>query len=670
MRHLIKIMTAFALLVLSSACKDPNAAPQEKVEPVFPDASERYIPAGVPLTIFFTANMDWTVSIPTDCADFFYISDKGFKDYKVSGKAGDVTLDIYALEVQGNYEEKVCPVYLTMGDETKEIYKVHLIAGKRSISIYSAALDENGTFHNIGSGEYAYEEEKSETLAMSWPKGLSSFMLPVRVSANFPWSIKADYPSWMDVSATSSETGEAVLMIKGNPADYPLEESEGVITFLDLESGEPVFNIPVTIPGCKDIAYVDTDVKSVELNILGEYKQNGNWSSDGYAFYLTSTLDADIIAVDCSEGRYSYSKDSWVKLSSAFPSGSPTQDVVQDRIYRVSADKNPGKEREAVLLAVPGHVLASSDLESELVSADGKGISEKFAQYRCLSVKQLGSDPSEGWGLITPVNSALVMAVRGAGLHRMGESEAHYSELLSKFGTDEIYTLEYNNWFSFEGADLAVGFEIGSIGYHSADGASEDVDGCLAVVTPDENNKSLIEIAVEYFDEGREEAVVLSDGGDNTAVILVRMTENFWPDVRFDDIRFVAYDMVGEGDEPDDSVIPHGVVLEKLESGEIYDQYSSYGIPVWRLVYETVSSDRNAMIYVPPFPLGEASAVDITPSSSWIKVESAMSEKNMPYIHVSMSDKDPESGNVGHIVLKGAGRPLFVLVCERAFMNN
>ncbi|MCQ2146744.1 MAG: hypothetical protein MJZ16_04420 [Bacteroidales bacterium] len=667
----MNIILAFALLVLS-ACSDPNNSEQQKVEPLLPPAiGERYIAPGDAIGISFSANVDWTVSIPSSSSDFFYISDNGFKDYRISGKAGNVSLDIVSLDVQGNYDEKVCPVLLTMGDKSMELVKVHLIAKERNVRIYSASYDENGTFHNIGSGEYAYEENTSDVLEMSWPKGLSSFMLPVKISANFPWSIKEDYPEWMDVSNTSSQTGEATIMIKGNAAKYPLEKAEGMITFLDLNSGEPMFNIPVSIPGCKDIAYVDTDVKSVELNILGEYKQNGNWTSEGYPFYLTSTLDADIIAVDYVGGKYSYNvEDSWVKLASSFPSGVPTQDVVQDRVFRVSADKNPGVEREAVLLAVPGYILSTSDLASELVTSDGKNISEKFEKYRCLTVKQLGSDPSEGWGTITPVNSALLMAVRGAGIHRTSESEPYYSALSSKFSTDEIYTLEYNNWYSYEGADLAVGFDIENVAYYNEDGSVEDTDGYLSVVNPDANNANLIEVVVEYFEEGKQETVVLSDNSGNIAVILVRMTETFWPDVKFDDIRFVAYDMVNDGDEPDESIIPQNVILEKVESGDIFDQYSSYGIPIWRLVYQTPSSDRNAMLYVPPFPLGEMSAIDITPASSWIKVESAMTEGNMPYIHVTMSDKNPEQGNIGHVVLKGAGRPLFVLVCERAFMNN
>lgn len=673
MRHLMNILISAALVLTSlCACNDPNKTPEQKVEPDFPSLSERFLSSGAEISVSFTANLDWTVSIPSNCADFFYLCDKdGFKDYRISGKAGQVDFDVVTLDVQGNYDEKVCPVLLTMGGKTQEIYKIHLVPGERTMSIYSAAYDETGSFHNIGSGEYAYEELCSSNLEMSWPKGLSSFMLPVKISSNFAWSIKEDYPEWMDVSNTSSEIGESTIMLRGNPSKYPLERSEGMVTFLDLNTGEVVYNIPVSIPGCKDIAYVDTDVKSVELNILGEYKQNGGWSSEGYSFYLTSTLDADVIVVDFSNGVYSYTKDSWVKLSSSFPGGgAPTSDIVQDRVFRVAADKNVGPERNAVLLAVPGYILASSDLESELVSADGKSISEKFDKYRCLSIKQLGADPSEGWGAIAPVNTVFMMAVRGAGIHRTVEGERYYNELLAKFATDEIYTLEYNNWYSYEGADLAVSFDIESVRYYSADGSNEDFDGYLSVVNPDSNNMNLIQVAVEYFEEGAEKAVLLSGTDGSKAVIIVRMTESFWPDVKFDDIRFVAYDMISEGDDPDESIIPQNVILEKVESGEIYESYASYGVPVWRLVYQTVSSDRNAMLYVPPFPLGEQSAIEITPTPAWIKVESAMTEKNLPYIHVTMSDKNPELGNVGHIVLKGAGRPLFVLICERAFMNN
>lgn len=664
------MMAAFCAIAINS-CGEKNPTDDKKPEePVFPAHKVYPLDAGKSATLSFTANMDWELSIPTTMSNYFYIDDHGVKEYKVSGKAGSVTVTIATIEVKGNYDIQKCPVTLKMGGQSKEIAEVDLLPESRTILIYTADVDSNGSFVTMGSGEYQYGTTDKKELSLSWPKGLSGFMLPIKVASNFAWTIKADYPEWLELSATSSDQAEATILLRGKPESLPLDKAEGVITFYDMQNNVSAGEVKVSIPGCKDIVIVDTDSKDIELNLLGEYKQNGSWNSDGFPFYLTSTLDADVIAVEDNDGVLSYNKDSWVKLRYKYPSGEPTKSVVQDRNYHVAAERNTGAQRQALLLALPGYLLSSLDLSKDLFSADGKSLKAEYQKYNFATVKQNGSDPTAGWSALAPLNTAYTMAVHGAGIVRTPKDDSFFKTLSKKFSTDEIYTLYYNNWYSSDDALLLASKSFSSCEFMTSDASSVDYNGNLSIEYPEEGNSNLFKLKIEYFEDGYDCVAVLKNGSSVVAVIVVRMTELYWPEVEYRDIRFTVYDMVGDDGDPDGTILPQNVVLEEIKSGAVFDEYKSYGIPVWRLVYKTATSEKNAMIYVPPFPLGSSSAIEITPSPAWIKVEGALSESNKPYIHVKMTEQNPEAGNVGRVVLKGGGRPLFVLVCEREFMNQ
>ncbi|MCQ2145132.1 MAG: hypothetical protein MJY72_05275 [Bacteroidales bacterium] len=659
MKRLIYIVCAAAasLMALSCGPKVPPSSDEPK-DPVFPAAISKDINPGESVNISFTADRDWELSIPRESLAWFYIDDNGMKEYKVKGSKGNVTVSVHAENVENNYERRSCVVTLKMGGKSADIATISLVPQNRTISIFEANTDADGRFVVVGSGEYEYKSTKSDALSLLWPKGLSSFSLPIKVESNFEWAVKNDHPQWLELTKTTSEGDVTTLVLKGVPSEYPMDQASGKISFTDLKTGEVIYQAEVTIPGCKDIVYTDLAGSRIDLNILGEYDSNGAMMSS-YSFHLTSTLETEVFVVEKNGSSYVRPENPWLNVKIGYPEGQPSENVIQDRIVNLSAGQNIAPERTAYVIAVPGYVLESSDINSIA------------AKYTVAEVRQAGLDPESGWNAIVPVNSEFQMAIKGAGIHRTASSEAHYAELSSKFGTNEIYTLEYNNWFSYEGAELLSQKEIADVKYYLADGSDENYDGNLSVVNNDSERKDVFNVNIEYFEEGLEEAVVLYDNaGKVIAVILCRLSENYWPDVKFTDIRFVAYDLVGEDGDPDGNILPQNVLLEKLSSGEIYDQYKSYGIPVWRLVYYTRTSERNAMIYVPPFPMGSEDAIERHPEPSWMNVEGALSEKGLPYIHVTMNDKLPETGNVGHIVLRGGGRPLFVLVCEREFMNN
>ena len=663
------IMAAFAALSLA-ACKHGGGAvggeeTGKQPEPSFPALVEKSVNAGESVNISFNANMDWELSMPSSDLAWFYIDDNGIKEYKVKGSKGSQTVTVYAENVAENYEVHVCKLTMKMGSKTQDVARITLIPEVRTVSIFPASVDADGGFTVIGSGEYEYQASAASSLRLSWPKNLATFSLPVRVVANFDWAIIENYPEWIDLAQTSSTDDETSIVLKGNPAKYPLDDASGKLVFVDVKNNDVVYEIEVSIPGCKDIVRTTLDESEIEINILGDYKQSNGWVPS-CPVHVVSTLDSDVLIVERNGDKLSYAKESWVKLSVTFPEGQANANVIQERIFNVSAAANNGPAREAYLLAIPGYKLAGLNPSKDLLNSDATALSKEYEQYMFATVKQAGLDASEGTSAIVAVNTPYTMAVKGAGMHRTAKTETYYQSLSQKFGTDQIYTLEYNNWYSSEDAVLASLEAFDSCEFYLADGSDKDYSDYLSLAYPDESKKDMFYLNIEYFEDGYDCAAVLRNGGEVVAVIVCHMSDSYWPEVKYNDIHFTAYDSAGE----DSEFLPQNVVLEELTSGDIYDQYKSYGIPVWRLVYESETSYRNAMISVPPFPMCTSGSIEINPQPAWINVEGALTEKNVPYIVVKMTDQNPESGNVGHIVLKGGNRPLFVLVCERAFMNK
>lgn len=667
MKRLIYILAALVLTAVS--CGDPKPVIPEVETPQFPQVVEKSIKPGESATISFSANMDWEASIPLSVSAFFYINDGGVKEYKVSGHKGQASITVSAENVSGVYDIHTCTLDLKMGGETKSICKVTLIPEQRTMAFFSAIVNADETFDMNTSGDFNYNASQTDHLEMVWPRGASVFLAPFKVVANFEWAIVEDYPKWMEVTKTTSSEETTSLVVRGVSNAYPADDAVGTLHFIDLKTGDPVAEITVKIPGCKDVMKVALDSKEFEFNMLGEYNRQGNWTSEGCTFYVTATPDSKVIYLQEEDGKYAWNSEPWLEITGSVPDQSDNAPKVQDILFRVKAAANSGPDRRAMLLAIPGYLVKSMDPSKDLVAADGT-IKADYQKYQVAGVVQAGRDPSEGWGVITPVNTAYKMAVKGAGICRTDSENAYFKALNAKYGTDEIYTLSYNNWYSSEDANLAITEEFDAVEYMLPDGSRKDYYVNVSLSYPDASNKQLFRLDVDYFEEGYETAAILKKGDKVVAIVIVRMTEEFWPEIDYRNIYFIAYDLVGEDGDPEGNILPQNVLLEEVKSGAVYDEYKSYNIPVWRLVYYTSTSERNAMICVPPFPMGVPSAVQVTPQPSWINVEGALSESGKPYIHISMSDKLPESGNVGRVVLLGGGRPLFVLVCERQFMNQ
>lgn len=662
--RLISILAMAMMAIQACGPKETPVTPTDP-DPVFPSSTEKNIKAGERADFNVTANLDWEISIPSSASQYFYIDDAGAKSYKIKGKAGSVSFAICAENVSGNYEMRVCKVTMKMGSQSKEIATVNLLPEVRTISVYTAKTNEDGTFISSGSSEYVYNETASTSLHLTWPAGLSRYMLPIEIASSFSWSIPENYPSWMELSKTSGADGRTAIVISGKATAYPLDDAEGRIEFIDSNDRQVIASIPVKIDGCKNFIRVDCETELIELNLLGAYSQNGGWNTEGCRVIVTATPDSGIISLQQENGKLSYVKDGWVIVT---PDPNPAgPEVVQDRVFHILSGENKGAERSAVLLALPGSMLSSIKPE-DLIAADGSSVKEEYSGYVFARLVQAGKDPAGNWGIISPVNSKYTMAVKGGGILRTAATDGLYEAINTKFGTDEIYSVYYNNWYSSEDVAINIDEEFTECEFLTPS-LEKDWDEYLGIVYPDQANQKIFRLGINYFEDEFESVAVFRKEGKVLAAIICRMSSGYWPDVKYTDIHFTITDYITDPSDPE-GLMPKGVILEEIKSGSLYDKYREYDIPVWRMVYQE-ANPRNTMIYVPPFPANSSESIEISDDArEWLKAEGAITENSKTYLTVTMRGDAPEKGTTGVLVLKGGNRPLFVLQCERPFINQ
>ncbi len=247
-------------MLVAVSCKDPE--PPVKVVPQFPSlVQDNAVAPGSVLTLSFEANADWTVSVPTDNLQWFWIKDGSFKVDKVSGKVtpGEKTSVIVQIGVSETEEfdtNRSCDVTLSMGGESKVIAKYMRPAKERAMAVYVAKVD-NGAFVMDGDS-YVYEAAQASSSALLWSDADKDFRLPVRVESNCSWSM--DIPEWLEGNVPESTVGIVELVLTG----ASLDAASGKVSFKD---GNTVLKeMEVSIPSCREMA-----VYSVQLDENGDF---------------------------------------------------------------------------------------------------------------------------------------------------------------------------------------------------------------------------------------------------------------------------------------------------------------------------------------------------------------------------------------------------------------
>lgn len=192
---LFRAIPAMALsAALAVSCQKEQEGGENTV-PVFPEPVTEYVAPGETVEIAFSANMDWTASIPAeDAAEYFRIIDGSQEAYNVRGKAGDAVITIKCNGTQ-DFENHSVDLSLTMGGQTEVIASVILPSLERKFGLKTADLNEDGSgFVASSDGKFDWTYTGSDVadggdINMVWVNEDKAYRIYVLADANFGYTV-------------------------------------------------------------------------------------------------------------------------------------------------------------------------------------------------------------------------------------------------------------------------------------------------------------------------------------------------------------------------------------------------------------------------------------------------------------------------------------------------
>lgn len=437
------IFRLFAVLMMGCAmfmvsCKESKTDTTPKEEPAFPELIENYnVQPGETLVITFTPNYDWTISVPAEMRQWFWIQDGAFSVSEVSGKAsdGDVVVNIGVTENQEFDKNFSCDVSMTMDGKTQVIAKYMLPAKERTMALYVAEWNEDGTLKLADDGvSYVYSAVESAEFELKWSAADAEFRAPVKVEANCQWSLAM--PEWADVNVPENTVGVVELVFSGES----LEKADGKLVFKAGE--EKLKEVSVSIPSCNDINVYSAKINEGEF----EYGEDGSyaWSDKPAETVNVAWLGADFrmpVMVD--------SKCSWTV-------------VLPEWLSAEVPEKTAGKV-SLTLRGVPSKY-PLSDTEGKIVFKRGDKTLKELGVFipGCQDIMTFGIDMSLTaleYNYIGEVNTSTGYIAGPATGHLFGVKDVRVFAVETSGGkvgveNPDWFTMEMSNWNSASGADV------------------------------------------------------------------------------------------------------------------------------------------------------------------------------------------------------------------------
>ena len=597
--------------------------------PNFPEAVSPTIGAGETFTIEIDPNQDWEASVPTATAAWFWIEDGTQKVWTLRGGAGPARIVIAAAELEEFDDNRVCEVTLTMGGQSKVIATITRGTLDRGFTLRTCQLDDYGDFiYNPNSTEtgltYLYGTEPAENVALTWPEGRTGFSMPVLVEANFEW-VLGKLPEWLEVPAkTIGEPGAQLeLRLQGDASRYPLDGAEETLVFTDKNNSGVSYEIPISIPACRDIFSVSGMSAETKFNTKAEYfnSMNGDWSpgtARGSVKGIRGARIYVIAEVTDRWGNTGLSGDEadtkWVIVEE---SAWDEELVIMDRGFTVGTEVNQGDARTARIIVLPASMAVSDP--NELFDYD---IKEEYQPYVFATLTQQASPG--------PIQAANPEGMAEIGTLFEKLPSTHWS--LRELEVDDAYKLTYTKAWSND-PEATLTFERDFTGYKCYDADCQPL-------SDEQNWLSVRRVeggAIIDMDREDEGYIVFYDAEGNIAAVNCLYDPN--ADIGGTDIGFAYPEYVT------------GATLEEITSGEYYEQYAEYGAPIYHLTYE--GETTNAVMNVPTY----SSFMAQGDAESWLTAESY----GPTQIYVNM---DSQTATEGVMFLYGANwNVVMVIIC-------
>lgn len=558
-----RIYRLFAALVMGSAfmvsCKPDT--PVETATPEFPQMTSYTVTTGSEVELSVTGNMDWTVSVPEESLQWYWIKDGSFKVDRISGKADEPAVVVIGVSATEEFDsDRSCEVTMTMGGESKVIAKLVRPAKEKTLTLYTAVVvDGEIQFVEDGSG-YQYGTDEAQRVDLIWTG--SDFRLPLKVDANFDWTVKT--PEWAVIDVPETSAGTVDVNVYGVPSEYPLEASEGKIQFMYGDT--VVKEYAISIPGCQDkFSYsVGMALSELDFDFNGQIKTPMGYVEGPVTASIYGTSGTAVFAVELVDGKYDIASATdpyWLTVADEPYDHTEGADVLQTRNITISASLNEGDDRQAVIFFLPPTGWTKDDgLFTESLDA----VKEEYRQY-ALPVIQHSSDQE----FVQMLSNASDMAAGGASF-----AVSEDQDLYTKFGqTRYAYELVYTKQYARDNARMMFTSAVTSSKIF--DEAGEEMAEGFLSITLDENNRGgVIDMVTETLSTG----YVVLYGTTGNVLAVIKCT--FDPSTIIGEVADVAF--IGESEMYAPMV---GASLEHLTEGSLYNQYREGQSLVYHLTY-------------------------------------------------------------------------------------
>lgn len=388
------IYNALCILAMAFAISCTEKEPQITTEPNFPEMVTKYdIKPGDKVTLTFTPNMDWTLSIPEESYKWFKILDGKFEEQSISGKASRIAKRVTIVTTTDeSFSLRSCKVNLTMGGKTKAIASYTLQALGRVLDVYPATYTDNG--FSFSDGAYVYDKEKitsDATIELVWDENENVFMFPINVKSNFEWT--ATWPEWARADITAdTRVGDVPILIYGVDSKLPYDQAGGIVTFNNGD--EPFASFNLTIPGVREKFKANIgNYTSLTFDHAAYFRADaGTFSTEPIEGSIYGPKECRVEVLELTENGYKTAPANfWLNVKVADWDNVVGAAVLQSRSVTVTASRYAdNKDRAAMILLLPA--TAPSTL-SEIFEGDMMTVKAEYSQYS-FPVTQLAR-PSE-----------------------------------------------------------------------------------------------------------------------------------------------------------------------------------------------------------------------------------------------------------------------------------
>lgn len=495
---------AAAMLICAVACEEPK--PVEQPTPAFPELVENMnVAAGDTLSVTFTPNMDWELSVPEDTMDFFWIIDGSFQYSKIKGKASEEPVTVLiGVSKEEDFVNRTTTVSLTMGGETRIIAKYMRPGEEYSLQMYASQIDEEGAFMFDEQGEYVFGETQPETLSMIWTG--SDFRIRIRVASNFNWSISL--PEWAEADIPEKRIGSYDFNVYGVSSKYPLEKAEGKIVFKAGDKEICEYNLE--IPGCSDIlSYGVEIVSSINFNDAGQYLTPVRFMDGPVNAWIEGVKDVKVLAVEKKNGKYNVdgSGPDWLDIAIAEYDESSTADVLQHRSVQISMTKYSA-DTEALLFFLPPTGWKKA---ADLFNDDASAVKDEW-MANAVSVT------AKSYGYLTLADADAF--VEGGGKMEVSDAD----DLKRLFGSKQVaqyaYVITYTDQYASDNGRLLIKEAYSSVKVYDStvtEIEADNTDFFLSFTADEENQSGVINMSGEIKNSGY---VVFRNAKDKVVAIV------------------------------------------------------------------------------------------------------------------------------------------------------